>query len=244
MDGKVPNLATPQRFVGHSNMLKFMSRIVPTFKDSITRAVITGASAGGFGAALNFSMVQDSFGDIPVYVVDDSGPPFDDKFMPPCMQKKWREAWGFNGSLPPDCEECRQADGAGLAKLADFLLRKHPKARIAMISSMQDEVIRLFYSVGLANCANYDTADPVAVVLLQIDPMVFFPGQQYTDGLNKLRTDYSDTGKFATYYMGGANIVFHQHVFRQRFYEAPSGGVSIAKFVSDFIDGKLQQVGP
>jgi hypothetical protein len=34
---------------------------------------------------------------------------------------------------------------------ADVLMRKPPNATIAMISSVQDEVIRLFYSPGLVN---------------------------------------------------------------------------------------------
>ena len=67
----------------------------PTFKDKVSRVVLTGSSAGGFGAALNYSMVQDAFGNVPVSILDDSGPPFEDQQMPVCMQKRWREAWGF-----------------------------------------------------------------------------------------------------------------------------------------------------
>ena len=33
--------------------------------------------------------------------------------------------------------------------MADFLMRKHPKAKVGLISTMEDEVIRLFFSVGL-----------------------------------------------------------------------------------------------
>ena len=243
-NGMVPNRAAPQQFVGYFNMRRFIGRIVPTFADSVSKVVIAGSSAGGFGAALNFSMVQDAFGDVPVSVLDDSGPPFNDQFMPVCMQQKWRAAWGLNDALPPDCDECRNADGGGLINLSSFLLEKHPVARIAIISSMEDEVIRLFYSVGLVDCASYDTADPVAVVLLQGDPTVFFPATQYTGGLNALRTEYVSTGRFATYYMGGANLSFHQHLFRPRFYEAAAGGISIAQFTSDFVNGTISTVGP
>jgi hypothetical protein len=243
-DGMVPNQPGPQQFVGYFNMQKFIGRIVPTFKPQVERVVLTGASAGGFGAALNFSMVQDAFGDTPVSVIDDSGPPFDDRFMPVCMQRRWREAWGLDAALPPDCEACRQADGGGLLELADFLIEKHPLAKIALISSVQDEVIRLFYSVGLVDCANYETADPVAVVLLQFDPTVFFPGDQYQSGLTDLRARYRETGRFATYFMGGGNLVFHQHLFRPRFYDPTAGTQSIAQFVSEFLDGTVAHIGP
>ncbi len=243
-NGMVPGLDTPQQFVGYLNMKKFISRIVPTFKSRVTQVVLAGASAGGFGAALNFSMVQDSFGDIPVVVVDDSGPPFDDQHMPVCMQKRWREAWGLNAALPPDCTECQQADGGGLLLLANFLLRKHPNSSLVVISSMEDEVIRLFYSVGLQDCANYDTADPVAVVLLQADPGTYFPADQYTGGLNALRDTYGGTGRLGTFFLGGDNITYHQHIFRDRFYDSSVGTESIAKYVSDFLSGTIANVGP
>jgi hypothetical protein len=189
-------------------------------------------------------MVQDAFEDVPVLVLDDSGPPFTDEFMPVCMQKRWREAWGLNAAMPPDCTECQQADGGGMLKLADFLLRKHPTARIAMVSSMEDEVIRLFFSVGLNDCADYDTADPVAVVLLQGDPAVYFPAEQYKGGLNSLRATYMSSGRYATYFFAGDNVSFHQHLFRPRFYEAPAGGKSIAQFTSEFIAGTVEAIGP
>src|SRR5262249_42792206 len=79
------NMPTPQQFVGHLNMQKFVARLVPTFPTA-ERVVLTGASAGGFGAGLNFGMVQDSFGSIPVTVLDDSGPPFRGAGIATCLQ--------------------------------------------------------------------------------------------------------------------------------------------------------------
>jgi len=90
----------------------------------------------------------------------------------------------------------------------------------------------------------YDTADPVGIVLLQADPKSYFPAQQYTDGLNDLRTKYVGTGKLGTYFMAGANITFHQHLFRSRFYDAAAGGKTIAAWVSEFLNGTMSQVGP
>ncbi len=250
-DATVPGLTPLQQFVGYQNMRLFMGRIVPTFKNKVTRVLLTGASAGGFGAALNFSMVQDSFGDVRVDLVDDSGPPFDDQAMPPCVQKRWRDQWGFAGSLPPDCTECQSTDGGRLSKLSDFLLRKYKQSNVAFVSTVQDEVIRLFFSAGLANCQNYETANPAAIVVLQTDPTVYFAAQPYIDGLTRLRSNYVSTGRLATYYMGGAppNVTWHQHIFRSRFYDKgganPSSGLeSIATFVTNFLGNKLEQIGP
>jgi hypothetical protein len=241
-DGSLPGLSN-QQFVGYLNMKLFMARIVPTFAARVSRVILTGASAGAFGAILNFSMVQDSFGDVPVDLIDDSGPLFDDRFMPACMQKRWREQWGFDAALPADCDECRQPDGGGLVNLATYVLRKHPRTHVAVISGMQDEVIRLFYSVGLSDCANYDAADPVKITVQQLlDPARFMAGETYSAGLSDLRARYQGTKRLATFYIGGDNQNLHQHLFRPELYTDDFG--DLAHFVRNFLDGKVEQVGP
>ncbi|HEX4351367.1 MAG TPA: pectin acetylesterase-family hydrolase, partial [Polyangiales bacterium] len=243
-NGTVPGLTTPQQFVGYLNMKLFIGRIVPTYKSKVDQVILSGSSAGSFGAALNLSMVQDSFGDVPVDVIADSGAPFDDMHMPVCMQKRWRDSWGLNDALPPDCADCRNSDGGGLRNLADFLLKKHPMAHLGMISRMQDEVMRLFFSVGNNDCMNYDTADPIGITLGQVlDPTALFPAQTYTDGLNELRTTYTPTGRLSTFWIMGPNPTYHQHLFRQSFYDSMNGS-SIAAWASGFITGKIEQVGP
>jgi len=238
----VPGLATPQQFVGHRNMQKFVARLVPTFKDSIKRVVLSGSSAGGFGAVLNLSMVEDSFGgEIAVDLVDDSGPSFLDQSMPVCMQKRWRDLWGFDDAFPPDCTECFQPDGGGLIHITDFLRRKHPSTRVALISSMQDEIIRLFYSAGNGDCADFDDAHPVRNYLFTLGAT--FPAEEYTAGLDDLRRTYRATGHFATYYLGGAQIGSHQHLWRPSFFEAAAGG-SIARWLTAFLAGQMTHVGP
>lgn len=242
-NGSVPGLAN-QKFVGYENMKRFIGRIVPTYQAKLDHVILAGSSAGSFGAALNASMVQDAFGSVPVDIIMDSGIPFTDAHMPVCMQKRWREQWGFAGSLPPDCTECQQADGGGMLGLADFMLKKHPNMRLAALSGTQDEVMRLFLSSGLKDCASYDTADPVAIVLGQFDPTVYYPAQDYTDALNELKQLYEPTGRLATYLIGAPNPNFHEHLFRSEFYTAPAGGVTEAQFIADFIAGKITQVGP
>jgi hypothetical protein len=238
-DVQIPGLDGKQQFVGYFNMQKFVGRIVPTFKDKVKRVVLTGASAGGFGTSLNYSMVQDAFETAQVIAVNDSGPPFPDSIEPVCMQKRWRELWGFADSFAKDCDDCKQADGGGLINISKYYEKKHPHFSLAMISSMQDEVIRSFYAPGLNNCSGFETGDPAPAVLIS------FPGDQYEAGLIALRKQYEPTGKFASYYINGAfNKTYHQHIWRPRFYEAAQGGVTINKFVSDFLAGKMTQVGP
>ncbi|MDB4988150.1 MAG: hypothetical protein JWN04_3328 [Myxococcaceae bacterium] len=236
----VPGVDKPQQFVGYRNMEKFIARIAPTFKDKVKRVVLTGASAGGFGTLLNYSLVQDAFGDAArVIGLDDSGPPFPDVDEPVCMQKRWRELWGFADAFPKDCTECMQADGGGLGKYPVFLQKKHPNYTFGIVSSMQDEVIRAFYASGLNDCSGFDTADPAPAVLIS------FPAAEYTAGLGALRSQYEPSGAFSSYYINGLfSSTYHQHIWRPRFYEAAQGTTTIAQWATDLIAGKMTQVGP
>ncbi|MFI5309227.1 MAG: hypothetical protein ACHQ53_17860, partial [Polyangiales bacterium] len=70
------------------------------------------------------------------------------------------------------------------------------------------------------------------------------PAQQYTDGLNTLRSTYKSTNRFASFYIGGDNITYHQHLFRDRFYDTSIGAESIAKFSANLIAGTVDTIGP
>lgn len=240
----VPGVAQTQQFVGFLNTEVFVGKLVPTFEAGLERVVVTGSSAGSFGAALNFSMISDAFPGVQADALLDSGVPFDDQFWPPCLQRSWRELFGLDHGLPPDCAECFHADGGGLLALSDFLIEKHPTARIGIISSLQDEVIRLFFTPGQNQCATVNDADPVGLTLGQLAGSPIFPPDTYQAALLAVRSQYQSTGRLATYFLTDANITLHQHTWRPRYFEAPPGGASIAEFVKDFLDGRMDQVGP
>jgi Pectinacetylesterase len=239
----VPGVGTPQMFVGHHNTQTFIGRLVPTFEAGLERVVVTGSSAGSFGAALNFSMISDAFG-VQTDAILDSGVPFDDEFWPTCLQKSWRDLFGLNDALPPDCEQCFDDDGGGLLGMTDFLIAKHPTAHIALVSSLHDEVIRLFFTPGLDNCATITTADPVGITLGQLAGGQLFPTATYESGLLGVRAKYAGQGRMSSYFMAGANETLHQHSWRPRFFQVGAGSQSLAAFVSGFLDGRMEQVGP
>jgi hypothetical protein len=73
----------------------------------------------------------------------------------------------------------------------------------------------------------------------------------YTAGLNDLLTTFKCTGRLATYFIGGMNPNYmtaanHQHIFRNEFYQAidNAGTMTMANWASDFISGKMDNVGP
>ena len=49
------------------------------------------------------------------------------------------------------------------------------------------------------------------------------------------------SSKFAQVFVGDG---YHEHLFRDRFYQTAAGNVTIAQFVSDFPGGKMQQITP
>jgi hypothetical protein len=239
----VPGLEAPQMFVGSLNAQTFVGRLVPTFEEGLERVVVTGSSAGSFGAALNFSMISDAFG-VQTDAILDSGVPFEDEFWPTCLQKTWRDLFGLDDALPPDCDGCFNADGGGLIGLSDFLLAKHPSSHIALVSSLHDEVIRLFFTPGLDDCATINTADPIGITLGQVAGGQLFPEATYESGLLGVRAKYENSGRLATYLLAGANQTLHQHTWRPRFFEVTAGSQSLASFVAGFLEGRMEQVGP
>jgi len=112
--------------VGYDNVGEYLERLVPTFADA-SHVLLTGSSAGGFGAAYNYDRVAQAFGCTPVTLLDDSGPPMADEYMKPCLQQWWRETWGIDETLPPDCTACTGPDGGGLSNFAKYLATKRDK---------------------------------------------------------------------------------------------------------------------
>lgn len=243
--GTVAELDSPQQFVGHRNTREFMSHVVPTWKDVVDHVVVTGASAGSFGALFNFSMIADSFGaSVRVDAVFDSGAPLRDSEWAPCLQQRWRELWELDAGLPPDCPQCFNSDGGGLIGLADFLLEKHPEAHFAVISSLHDEVVRLLFTPGENDCEYADVADPVELTVGQILGGQLLSEDDYEAGLLALRTRYEASDRVSTYYLGGTRDALHQHIFRPRLYERTVGQTSLAQFLDRFLAGSVEQIGP
>jgi hypothetical protein len=138
-------------FVGYANVGKDLDFLIPQSKD-VSRVVLAGSSAGGFGALINYDRTQKAWGDTPVLLLDDSGPPLEDSVLTPCLQKMFRDAWNLDAALPADCTACRQPDGGGLANALPYLADAHPDRRLGLVTSTKDGTIRSFYGYGYPDC--------------------------------------------------------------------------------------------
>lgn len=137
-DGKVA------KHVGRRNVAAFLKRIAPTFKDA-DRVVLTGSSAGGFGAAVNYWRAKQYWPTTRVDLIDDSGPPFSPDKM--AYLPTWAAAWDLAGALDPDCTECANYNFPAL--LASYT-KKSPESRFALLSYDHDYVISTFFNLSEA----------------------------------------------------------------------------------------------
>ena len=153
--GSKPDGMDNHMFVGYLNVGFDLDYLVPK-SAAVKRVVLAGSSAGGFGALMNYHRTQLAFGETPVHLLDDSGPPLGDMYLSPCLQKQFRDAWNLDAALPPDCTVCRQADGGGLINALGYLADAHPDRRMALVTSTRDGTIRSFYGWGYPDCATAD----------------------------------------------------------------------------------------
>lgn len=139
---------TPTKHVGHRNMLAYLKRIVATFP-SAERVILSGSSAGGFGAGFNWWAAQKAFGEVRVDLIDDSGPPLPAPYLSDSLEGQWRAAWNLNSTLPEGCSTCQDE----LSAIFGFYAAALPKNRAALLSYTHDQVIAAYFSIPQAKVA-------------------------------------------------------------------------------------------
>jgi hypothetical protein len=132
------------KHVGYLNMAAYLNRLVPTFPTA-DRVVLSGSSAGGFGAMLNWAQTQRAFGSARVDVIDDSA-----VFMPPDVLaatgssgQDQAKAWNLAAAIPPGCTEC----ATGLTALYGYSAKAYPRSRGGVLSYAQDSVQSTFTGI-------------------------------------------------------------------------------------------------
>ena len=125
--------------VGHINVLRDLDRVVATYP-TISDLVVSGSSAGGYGALINYADVRGRWASAKSYLVDDSGPPLE-QTSGSAILSAWIKQWNLINWFQVDCPEC----------VSDFSLvlpnvsKRFPSDRLSLLSSLQDKTIRGFY---------------------------------------------------------------------------------------------------
>ncbi|WP_422888168.1 pectin acetylesterase-family hydrolase [Nannocystis pusilla] len=213
-----------QQFVGYRNVAAYLERVVPTFQDA-GHVLVTGSSAGGFGAALNYDRIAEAFPGSAVTLLDDSGPPMSDQYMPVCMQQLWRDLFNFDATLPADCADCFGEDGGGISNLATYLGEKWSDQRLALFSSERDGVIRTFFGYGLEDCSGGS-----------------YTGEAFEAGLYELRDEILGEGPvWGSYFVPGTA---HTILSSPNFYSTEVGGVPLTAWIEALLAGEASHVSP
>ncbi|MBL9007683.1 MAG: esterase [Myxococcales bacterium] len=142
---------------GRPNLVAFLKRVAATLPEP-EKVVLSGSSAGGFGAASSYDLVHSYFPENRVYLVDDSGPVFIETGIPKDLRDKWYASWNLKATFGPLCANC-QSD---LSDMINILATKYPTERMALLSYTEDKVIRGFFGAQQPQVFKnnlYDLAD-------------------------------------------------------------------------------------
>lgn len=216
-----------QQFVGYRNVAAYLERIVPTFAGT-GHVLVTGESAGGFGAAFNYDRIADAFPGSAVTLLDDSGPPLGFEVAPLCLQQRWSDLWGFDDTIPADCEDCFPSQGGGIININRYIAKKHADQHMALISSTGDSVIRFFFGFGADDCQ----------ALLPNTPQPAFEA-----ALIDARDNYfnAPAGAWGSFLVDNSD----QHTWLSgSYYSASVSGTKLVDWVGALIAGNATHVGP
>jgi Pectinacetylesterase len=134
----------PTYHMGRINLELALERIAELIPNP-TRLVVSGGSAGGYGAIINYHLFSERFPDVPAYLIDDSGPPLTSEFLVPELIELWQQAWNLEGAMPPDCEEC----ATDLSAFVPYYIAKYPHNRMALLSFTQDYTVSMYLGLNL-----------------------------------------------------------------------------------------------
>lgn len=225
-DATVAGVLGLQQFMGRRNLEAFLQRLLPTFPQ-MEQVLLTGSSAGGFGASTNAELVQSAFGEVPVFMIDDSGPPMSNEFMRGCLLEAWNETWGFDDGFLASCGDyCTDKSNFSVDYTRYLAMSPQSGAMSGLFETTADSVISLFYGLGTTNC-----------------PAETVTAEQFRAGLLDFREKIQEVSSdFGTYYVEGTA---HTILRSNDFYTTTVDGVSLVDWVKDILNGtRAAHVGP
>ncbi|MFQ3234549.1 MAG: hypothetical protein ACI9C4_000100 [Paraglaciecola sp.] len=171
-------------------------------KDKLEKLLVTGSSAGGYGAILNFPYVQSAFPKTKVSLLADASASvvtegfINDVFT---LDKNWN----LDESLPPIF-----SDGLGIYSAAGLnvelfqrLTEAYPKNRFAQYTTAQDFVQVLF--LKLMDQLDNGNTNPILWALNETDFLYF---KQWNERMTASHDYLSETTDNYQYYIGAGNV--------------------------------------
>jgi len=219
----VPGGPAEQWFVGHLNVAKFLSRIVPTFRTP-SDLVLTGMSAGGSSVLMNVLLVQRAFPAVKVRYIDDSSlPPVSRALFPECLQKRLRTLWGLDESLLASCgQSCPNRDDYW-QDYSLFLAKTLSDRPAGFIDAVEDSMMRAVLGVGARSCTGSLLFDSVAAAPFRAELL------SYRDKLSSYE-------RFSTFYPLGSQ---HTWLKDDSFYKGEAGTVRLVDWFAKIVNGEV-----
>ncbi len=217
--------AGAQEFVGYLNLGLYLERIAPTFP-TVVQVLLTGVSAGGFGALANYDQVKRYFGSVPVVMLDDSGPPMAAPYLPACLGQRFQTEWGLDRTVLVDCgSDC--PDGAHyLLDYTQHLVKSYPSAPFALIESMADYVMSWFFGFGANDCTGYAALSEAT----------------FTAGLEDIRAQLAGYSNFGTYLFPGSE---HTTLLDAASFDTRvAANTRLTDYIAELLAGRVSNVGP
>jgi hypothetical protein len=126
---------------GHANVLAYLKRLGATFPQ-LDKLVVSGSSAGGYGAAFNYDNFRAYWPQAKSYLLDDSGPTLEGDAIPAGYKTAWYANWRLDKVLDPICGDPCKTDLSIATKL---LAARYGSDRMALLSSLQDQTISGYF---------------------------------------------------------------------------------------------------
>lgn len=219
VDGKL------QRFVGYTNMTALLSRIVPSFPNA-TRVLLTGGSAGGVGAAVNYFQVARYFDPVPVDMLNDAGPTVGSPWVATCLQDWWRRIWNMDATLLRDCGVHCPASDDYMLHFVKWTAEANPERSFGILSSVEDPTVRSVLGSGANDCESARSLSR----------------EELMAGLLDVRARMATIPNFGTYYFPGGD---HATLHKDEFYDRETAeGTRLQDWVVEFLGGRTSNVGP
>ncbi|HEX7479282.1 MAG TPA: pectin acetylesterase-family hydrolase [Polyangiales bacterium] len=188
--GMVPKVG-PQQFVGYTDVHLDLERIVPTFPGT-KKVLLTGSSAGAFGAYANYEQATRAFGSsTPIYVLADSGAPMEAPYVAECAQSQLADLWGKEGALADCGSDCSNPKTYFL-DFVKHLTKTYPTAPFGVVSSTQDQIMGLFFGYGNPGMCK-DSISPTGLL----------SGAMYTEGLKDVEMKLAGVPNFGAFLFAG-----------------------------------------
>ena len=222
-DGSISG-AGAQQFVGYANLGLYLQRIVPTFP-GVVQVLLTGVSAGGFGAFANYDQVTRYFDSVPVVMLDDSGPLMDAPYLADCLAQQFRAQWGLDRTLLVDCGADCPDSSHYLMDFARHIVRRHPSVPFALVDSTADQVITMFFGFGANDCTAFASLSEAT----------------FTAGLEDIRTKLAEYTNFGAFVFSGAA---HGSLHTAAFGTLAVSDTTLKDYVAALLNGQVSNVGP